>query len=57
MVTQGKHPEIKDAIVSQLKTLRLARVAINRPLVATITRAHILHSAPELLEKFKISSA
>lgn len=56
-VTQGQHPEIKDAIISQLKTLRLTRVAINRPLVATITRAHILHNAPQLLEKFKISNA
>jgi len=37
--------------------LRLTRVAIGRPLTATITRAHILHNVPELLEKFKISNA
>ena len=55
--TQGPHPEIRDAIISQLKTLRLTRVAISKPLVATITRAHILHNAPELLEDFKISNA
>lgn len=54
---KGQYPEVKDAIISQLKTLRLTRVAINKPLVATIVRAHVLHNVPELLEKFKISNA
>jgi len=57
LAIQGPHPEVKGAIILQLRTLWLTRVAIGRPLVATITRTHILHNIPELLEKFKISNA
>ena len=54
---QEKYPHIKDAIISQLKVLRHTRVAVSKPLAATIVRAHILHGAPDLLEKFTISQA